>query len=439
MHMKYFLSAIIIVFSVAIGETADAQDQNLANSGSFYSGFGYGSPSETYSPNTIGMGLSGVSTFSNQSANVSNPALWGLSGFTHGSVALSMMNYNASDQFDSSRKALFAFDQFQLMLPIVRNRLGVSISFNPVTRSDFQRITEDTFVPVDGIQLDDVDYLTNTQGSGGVNKFEFGAGYRLMNNITVGYSMGAYLLSQKQEVTAAFSDISYRGLNYNRDIEGYAFGHKFGFFANKNSILGSEDQFAIGATVTLPVTIDAERSVSAFRTINGRRTLVELDQNGSAVDGTVKLPMEINTGLTYNLNRFVVFSAETMIQQWSDAEYSFNSVQEAYFKDRLKAGFGVQYHPYRTEQRGGLFSNFKYSLGSSYDTGHLNINGEDIDTLFLNAGIGFVSRQTASSIDLSFEYGIRGTESASLVKENIWGFKLSLNLAEFMFVRPKFQ
>jgi len=99
----------------------------------------------------------------------------------------------------------------------------------------------------------------------------------------------------------------------------------------------------------------------------------------------------------------------------------------------------VQYHPYRTEQRGGLFSNFKYSLGSSYDTGHLNINGEDIDTLFLNAGIGFVSRQTASSIDLSFEYGIRGTESASLVKENIWGFKLSLNLAEFMFVRPKFQ
>ena len=437
--MKYFLSALIIIFSVSMGGIVNAQDQDLANSGSFYSGFGFGSPSDNYSPNSIGMGLTGVSTFSNSSANISNPALWGLSGFTHGSVAVSMMNYNARDQFDSSRKALFAFEQFQLVLPVMRNRLGVSLSFSPVTRSDFQRITEGAFVPVDGIQLDDIEFLTNTQGSGGVNKFEFGAGYRLMDNITLGYSMGAYLLSQKQEVTAVFSDFTYRGLTYNRDINGYAFGHKFGLFANKNSVFGSDDQLAFGATVTLPVTIDAERSVSSFRTINGRRTLVELDQAGTSVDGTVKLPMEINTGLTYNLNRFVTLSAETLIQYWDDAEYSYNSAQEAYFKDRIKTGFGVQYHPYRTEQRGGFFSNFKYSLGSSYDTGHLNINGEDIDTLYLNAGIGFISRQSSSSIDLSFQYGMRGTESASLVKENVWGFKLSLNLAEFMFVRPKFQ
>ncbi len=437
--MKYFLSSLIIIFAFSIGGVVNAQDQDLANSGSFYSGFGFGSPADNYSPNTIGMGLTGVSTFSNSSANISNPALWGLSGFTHGSVAVSMMNYNARDQFNSSRKALFAFEQFQLVLPLMRNRLGVSLSFTPVTRSDFQRITEDSFVPVGGIQLDEVDYLTNTQGSGGVNKFEFGAGYRLMDNILVGYSLGAYILSQNQEVTAAFSDITYRSITYNRDIEGYSFSHKFGLFANKNSLFGSDDQLALGATVTLPVTIDANRSVSAFRTINGQRTLVELDQAGSAVDGTVKLPMEINTGLTYNLNRFVVLSAETLIQYWDDAEYSYNSVQEAYFKDRMKTGFGIQYHPYRTEQRGGFFSNFKYSLGSSYDTGHLNINGEDIDTLYLNAGVGFISRQSASSIDLSFQYGIRGTDSANLVKENVWGFKLSLNLAEFMFVRPKFQ
>ena len=437
--MKYFLSSLAIIFSLSIGGVANAQEQDLANSGSFYSGFGFGSPSDIYSSNTMGMGLTGVSTFSNSSSNISNPALWGLSGFTHGSVAVSMMNFNARDQFDSSRKALFAFEQFQLVLPVMRNRLGVSFSFTPVTRSDFQRITEDSFSPVGGIQLADVEYLTSTQGSGGVNKFEFGAGYRLTDNITLGYSMGAYLLTQNQEVTAAFSDINYRSITYNRDIEGYAFGHKFGLFANKNSPFGSDDQLAVGATISLPVTIDAERSVSAFRTINGRRTLVELDQAGTAVDGTVKLPMEINTGLTYNLNRFVVLSAETLLQYWDDAEYSYNSAQEAYFKNRIKTGFGVQYHPYRTEQRGGFFSNFKYSVGSSYDSGHLNINGEDIDTLYLNAGIGLISRQSSSSIDLSFQYGLRGTDSSNLVKENVWGFKLSLNLAEFMFVRPKFQ
>lgn len=437
--MKYLLSIFTLFFGLAIAQSLQAQSEDLANSGSFYSGFGIGSPSDVQAPSSMGMGLSGVGLYSGSSANISNPAHWGLSAFTHGSVAASILNYNASDQFDSSRKALFAFENFQLVLPVLRNKLGVSFGFSPVTRSDFQRITEGSFTPIDGIALDDVDYLTNTQGSGGINKFEFGAGYRLLDNIAVGYSMGAYLLSQDQEVTAAFSDMNYRGITYNREIDGYSFGHKFGIYSRVGNIFGSEDQFSLGATLSLPVTIDAERAVTAFRTVNGRRTLVELGGEQANLSGTVKLPMEINTGLTYNLNRYVIFSTEVMMQNWGEAEYSYNPTQEAYYKDRLKAGFGIQYHPYRTEQRGGFFSNFKYSFGSSYDTGHLNINGEDIDTLYLNAGIGFIGRQSSSSIDLSFQYGMRGTESSSLVKENIWGFKLSLNLAEIMFVRPKFQ
>ncbi|WP_069131159.1 hypothetical protein [Rhodohalobacter halophilus] len=437
--MKYLLPLFTVIFGFAVLETAHAQNDDLANSGSFYSGFGIGTPSDVQAANSMGMGLSGVGLYSGSSANITNPAQWGLSAFTHGSVAVSMLNYNASDQFDSSRKALFAFENFQLVLPVLRSKLGFSVGFSPVTRSDFQRITEGSFTPIEGVGLDDVDYLTNTQGSGGINKFEFGAGYRLFDNISVGYSMGAYLLTQDQEVSAAFSDMTYRGITYNREIEGYAFGHKFGIYARKGNIFGSEDQISLGATVSLPVSIDAERSVTAFRTVNGRRTLIELGGNQANMDGTVKLPMEINTGLTYNLNRYVILSTEVLMQNWSEAEYSYSPEQQAYYKDRMKAGFGVQYHPYRTEQRGGFFSNFKYSLGSSYDTGHLNINGEDIDTIYLNAGIGFIGRQSSSSVDLSFQYGIRGTESSNLVKENVWGFKLSLNLAELMFVRPKFQ
>lgn len=437
--MKYLLSIVTLCFGFVIVESVQAQSEDLANSGSFYSGFGIGSPSDVQAPHTMGMGLSGVGTYSSSSANITNPAQWGLSAYTHGSVAVSMLNYNAKDQFNSSRESLFAFENFQMVLPVVRNRLGFSVGFSPVTRSDYQRITEGTFEQVDGIDLNDVDYLTNTQGSGGINKFEFGAGYQVFDNVSVGYAMGAYLLTQNQEVTAAFSESGYRGLTYNREIEGYDFSHRFGLFGRKGSIFGSEDQVSIGATVTLPVSIEADRSVTAFRSVNGQRTLVDLGGDQTNTDGTVKLPMEINTGLTYNLNRYVVLSAEMMMQDWNEAEYSYNETQEAYYKDRVKTGFGIQYHPYRADQRGGFFSNFKYSLGSSYDTGHLNINGEDIDTLFLNAGLGFFGQQSSSSVDLSFQYGIRGTESSSLVKENVWGFKLSLNLAEIMFVRPKFQ
>ncbi len=437
--MRFILSVLIVLFGLTLFENAQAQNEDKANSGSFYSGFGFGSPADAYSPHTMGMGLTGISVYSGFSPNSANPAQWGLSGYTQGALSVSFLNHHARDRFDSSQRSLFAFENFHAVFPVVRNRMGVSFKFTPVTQSNFQRLTEGSFQPVDNFDdLEEVEYAARTQGSGGVNRFEAGFGYRLFNNVSFGYSTGIYLLSQNQEVTSVFSDQNYRPVTYNRDIEGYAVGHRFGLFASTGNVFGSDDQFSLGASMTLPVTIDADRSVTSFRTIDGQRTLIRLDQD-EASSGTVKLPLEINAGLTYNFNRYVDVTTEILLQNWGDAEYSYNPTQEAFYKDRMRAGFGLQYHPYRAEQRGGFFSNFRYSLGSSYDTGHLNINGEDINTLFLNAGIGLISRQSASSIDLSFHYGIRGTETAELVKENIWGFKLSLNLAEIMFVRQRFQ
>lgn len=216
-------------------------------------------------------------------------------------------------------------------------------------------------------------------------------------------------------------------------------GHRFGIYAFTRNLIREEDQLALGVSLTLPIEIDTEQLVTAFRVVNNQRTLVDYNENSPSRNGVIKLPLEFNTGLTYNLSRFVNVDAEVMIQNWGDARYSFDTTQQDYFKDRMKAGLGFQYHPYRSEQMGGLFSNLKYSLGVTHDTGHLEINGQEVETLYLNAGIGLLSIRSASSVDFSFHYGIRGTESASLVKENIWGFKISLNLAERMFIRQRFQ
>jgi len=75
----------------------------------------------------------------------------------------------------------------------------------------------------------------------------------------------------------------------------------------------------------------------------------------------------------------------------------------------------------------------------SYDSGHLQLEGQRINTLKFSLGLGIRSPNSRSSIDLSFEYGVRGTNSTNLVKEQIFGMKLSLNLAEVMFYRPKLQ
>ncbi len=437
MTNKKTLSLTIILLFISLSP-ALAQDNSEAKSGSFYSGIGFGAPADVHSPYAMGMGLSGVSNFNGYSANNSNPGLWGLLNFSQGTLSAKVDQISASDANSTAKNSIFAIESFQFAFPILRGKLGGSFSLTPLVRSDFRQQQRGIF-PTPGIPDESVEYLIRTTGSGGINRFEFGLGYKLNNYISLGYGFSANVLALKEDVNPLFSDLEFLRTQFERKIEGYDIGHRFGLYAFKGNIFKDEDQLSLGVSIQLPISISADRYVTAFQIIDNRRTKLNLNENSPDNTGNVELPLEINTGLTYNFSRFTNITSELLIQNWSDAKFAFNNTQQNYFSNRVKTGLGFQYHPYRADRSSGFFSNFKYSTGVSYDTGHLTIQNEDIETIMLSAGLGILSNRSASSIDISLQYGIRGTESSDLVKENIWGFKISLNLAELMFVRQRFQ
>ena len=107
-----------------------------------------------------------------------------------------------------------------------------------------------------------------------------------------------------------------------------------------------------------------------FRTIK----LILNNVSKNVIDkGDITLPFEAAFGLGYTANAITNFSIETQIQNWSDFKNEFDQSSELNTKDRFRIGFGGQYHPYRTNSSYFL-SNFKYSAGISYDTGHLKIS-----------------------------------------------------------------
>jgi hypothetical protein len=416
-------------------------EENLSRSGSIYSGFGLGMPVDIHSSNTNGMGLSGVATYSPFAPSISNPAQWGKSEFSQGQLTLGLTNYRTSDRFASAQNSRFTFESFQFVFPLLRNELGASISFTPFTRADFARVNQGVLENSDFIAP--VEYLTTTVGAGGINRFEFGLGYQFSKNISVGYAASAYLSTLTEELSTSFSDLGFQRTGQpaviDKEIKGSGFGNRFGLYTQAEQILSSNDRISVSATVNLPINISAERSFETFRVVEGFNERVELNNPASSTNGTIKLPLEFNGGVTYYLNPFHSFSAEYLFQNWNEAEFSYNLTEQGLYKDRSKVGVGYQYQPFMNQQSSGFFSNFRYSIGATYDDGHLTFAGQDIETTMLHAGLTIPSQRNRSSIDISFNYGVRGTESNSLVKENIWGFKLSLNLAEFMFLQQRFQ
>jgi len=413
------------------------QSDTKARSGSPYSGIAFGLPADPMSSNSIGMGLTGVSLFDTYTANSVNPAMWGISPYTQGNISLGFHNYHASDGAGSAVYNQFAVDQFQLVLPLVRSRVGLSLAFQPVTRSNFEINRFSEMLP--GQVSDPVEFFNSVQGSGGVNKIELGLGYRFAPNFSLGYAASLQLASLNREYNTAFNSPVFSSLNYNENLSGVSIGHRFGFYGRHSGLLGSNDLIAFGAALSLPVNIEIERSMRAFRDVGGQLRSVDLLPENSNQAGEIEIPLEFNLGLTYNPVRTLNISVEYAEQLWSQAEYSFNRVQEQYLVDRSKIGVGAQFHPYLREGSSGFFSNFKYSAGVNYDTGHLAIDDNKVETLMFHTGLGLISQRTASSIDLSFQFGFRGTEAQNMIKETIWGFKLSLNLAEWMFIQQRFQ
>lgn len=425
--------SIVMMPLIASGQSA-VNDE--ARTGSFYSGFGFGSPYDIGSTYTSGMGVSGVSIPSSLSPSISNPAHWGLLGITQGSVSFYGDNYRASDNFSSSSGTKIGLDNFQFVFPLVQNTLGVSLSITPITRADYSRLYTDTIERGDFLSSSDYDNFSI--GSGGVNRFEIGLGYQFSQNFSIGYAGSIYLLSLSEETVILFDNPQLRNTSLNRDVSGYAMGNRFGMFAQFRNVFRERDHLYFGGSASLPVQIGTDRSITTFRAVGNRSERVELNEGSANRSGQVEFPLEINTGVTYYFNQFNSLTGEILIQNWSEAEYSYDAAQQGYFTDRKKIGVGYQYHAFYKE-RESFFNNFRYSAGISYDTGHLTVSGQDIRTARLHAGITIPSQQSRSSIDLSFNYGVRGTESMNLVKENVWGFKLSLNLAEFMFIRSRFQ
>lgn len=418
---------------------AQTNDGSLVDEGSVYSQFGIGVPVDYGSSAADGMGLFGVSYMEPAVPSLTNPAQWGSTFYGMATGGIGLTTFSSEDDFGSAKNSLFYVDQFQLHLPIYKNKLGVSASFAPYTRAAYQISETGTRIVGSGSAQDTLSITSINSGSGGVNRLEVGFGWNINSNIAFGYAPSLVFASIDNDFQTIIIDSPldsgtlYSPVSFTEQTSGSGFGHRFGAFFTFPSVFNEEDQLNVGATLNLPVEINAERSQEDNR-ISSEEDLGDV----TLAEGSIKLPLGLITGITYKPSNKLAISTEALYQQWSNYENEVKNENNGVFTDRIKIGAGLSYFPF-VSGSDKFLSGFKYRLGASYDSGHLEIGGENINTIMLSAGIGLLSPNSSSSVDLSFEYGFRGTKSQNLVKENIWGFKLSLNLAEIFFFRPKLQ
>jgi hypothetical protein len=436
---KISVCTLLIVFFMSLYAATDvlAQVQDSeANSASAYSYLGLGTPLDYRSHQAAGMALIGVAIPDRTKASNANPAFWGGTYFTSMTAGLNLHSFNASNGTDDATSTRLGFTQFQAQFPIIRERLGVSLSMFPETESLYNITGSGSATLPTADSLSVVNYDVASSGTGGLNRAEAGFGLRLTDNLYFGYAPSLIFGQQREQNQLFFDNALFAPARYTQRTRYRAFAHRFGVMALGNELFREDDRLVFGATATLPVELSSDRLISSQIVSGNVLNDLDLIPESANENQDVTFPFQTTAGITYFPNDQTLVGVEAHYQQWSEHS-GYNNRSETFMKDRLRLGVGLEYDAF-DESGNGFFGRMAYRFGASYDNGHLSFDGEDIETLLFSAGVGIPSRAAGSSIDLSIEYGFRGTTDNSLIRERIFGLKASLNLSELMFIQRRF-
>ncbi|MCH8495008.1 MAG: hypothetical protein LAT57_05175 [Balneolales bacterium] len=424
---KRSLMAAMLILFVAVGVNAQDRYENA----SAYSALGSGFPVDYRSSQGSAMGISGVAISNRLSGNISNPALWSNTYFTLANGGISFTSYDAKDDFGSATNSNIGINHFQLQLPIYRDKMGVSIALFPVTESRFSALnvySDDPSTP----GADTLQYQSFFRGEGGLNRLEAGFGYELHENLSFGYAASLVFGVQRSATDVGFITSGYSPVSFDTRTSSIGFGNRFGLYSQFLTPFTSEDALALGLSISLPVNLSSSRE--SISVIGNQQIVLE---DGSDNDGEIRLPLEVTGGVAYYFNRYLLVSGEVQYQNWSDYK-NFSGQNEEFLTDRLKLGAGFEYSAFRHTET-NLFTRFGYRAGFSYDSGHISLNDTQIQTMLVSAGLTIPSPASGSSVDINFDYGIRGTTSHELVRERIFAIRMSFNLSERMFFQRRLQ
>ncbi|MFY7742866.1 MAG: hypothetical protein ACOVQR_09465 [Flavobacterium sp.] len=414
--IKQFLVSLTLIFTVTtMGQTA---------SSSPYSFYGIGDLVFKGTVETRSMG--GINMLKDSiHINVQNAA--GLSDlmYTTYTIGGNMNKTSLETASDNESSQRISLDYLLIGIPVTK-KLGVAIGLMPFTSVGYQ---------IRNISEDESEPSYRYTGSGGINRFYAGLGYKLNKSFSFGadfnYNFGEIstsnisFLSDLQYGTRERNVSNISGANVNLSL---LFNRKI-----------SEKLTVFGSVVYSPegeLTLQNERNIATvqFSETFGE-TIIESDD--IPVDDTkIKIPSKFTFGIGIGQMQKWSVGAELSLIQANKISNRFTDIRQVSFENSTKLNVGGYYLP-NFKSFTSYFSRVNYRAGFFYQNTGMVINNESINNFGITFGLGLPLGGTFSNMNIGYEYGIRGTTNAGLIQENYSNITISLSLNDKWFLKRK--
>jgi hypothetical protein len=150
----------------------------------------------------------------------------------------------------------------------------------------------------------------------------------------------------------------------------------------------------------------------------------------------VDFPLTFGVGISYVKEDVWEINADYYHQAWSKVNLpgGGNDV----LTDLDKFAVGAEWIPDRFSIRSYL-NRIAYRAGLSYENSYLIFDNQQINDFGISFGVGLPVYRSNSTVNISAEFGRRGTKKNNLILENYARLNLSVNLYDFWFIQRKFE
>jgi len=401
----------------------------LGYSQSSYSPYSYFGVGETNFSATVENQMMGGNTayYDSVHQNMNNAASLSKLRFVNYSVGVDLKSTNYLSNSINEKSTAAAINYISVAIPT--KLLSFSFGIKPKTSVGYLLENDDkSQTPPE---------LNRFTGSGGISNAFVSIGFELFENWGIGvsssYAFGnlnhdhTKILENIELYTSVLSESSISGLDYNLStVYQKTFNEKITLYSS---------------IVYQPEANYKSKNSQSISTINPNGSYggdsEEIDLSATGLKNTnVKIPSSLSFGLGFGEDK-----------KWF-LGLNYMRTDEGGFKNQLMALDNVEFKSSQTFSVGGFllpkydsftsyFKTLTYRIGLRYKSGGLYVNNQQINEIGLNFGFG-IPLAGISSANLGFEFGQRGTNKASLVKEKFFSIRIGVSLNDLWFVRSMY-
>lgn len=411
------IQKILVAFLLITSSTILAQ----RTSSSPYSSFGIGDRKNNKTIEQTAMGGIGVAFSHYKYLNFTNPAAYSDLRFTTYSFGASSSNLQVETSSASQTVNTTTLDYLALAFPLGK-KAGISIGLQP-----FSNV---------GYSLDNVSdngEETRFSGKGSVSELYASYGMKLFKDFSLGIQ-GSYYFGNIDRgfLVNNSNDIGALGTNFEETTQIRGGGLKVG--AQYKKVLKNRLTVNAGATTTLEKRLNvsgnsALYSASLLGVITPQDTRFENELSG---DYIIPLKSTFGLGIGKLDKWFVGTEYETQKAISISGAVSSDNTNFSY-GDSNRMSLGGYYLP-NINAISNYFQRITYRAGIHMEDTGILINNKNTSNNFtslndfgISFGLGLPLKQM-STLNISLEYGQRGTTDNNLIKENYFNVGLSLSL-----------